>query len=478
MHNSNPTSSSSSTRDELGQNGNGTPHLKLTKQEDGTSSYSQLPELHSNQNEITAFQEEKEDLEADDTYFKDEEIDEIIELHEQDIEDEEVMDMDEEEDDADLSQSIYEEHELQDLEESYTLPENYEDQAQLVFDAHKEPVYAISCHPTLPYVVSGGGDDESYVWNIQTGQLLHSQTKTHTDSVVCVSFNFDAQYYATGGMDRLVIIYEVTNGQQVATFEASDEILWLDWHPKGNVLVCGTNDGQLWLWNVITQALMQVFHGIHRSAVNCGQFTPNGKQIISGSEDGSLVLWDPHTAQPVFKFTHQNHRWFDKEESITALKVHPNHTMVVVGGSQGQVKLVHLQNGQILSSFNTHTMSIESIRFSSTLPFAAIASVDANVTILDLQHTSFRCHLSHPEAVTALEWVTIPSSSSSNTFLISTCVDGMVRAWDTRTGSLLKTWSGHLQPILCLSIHSAEGKIITGSDDGTCRVFSLSDIPN
>ncbi|RKO95152.1 hypothetical protein CAUPRSCDRAFT_9346, partial [Caulochytrium protostelioides] len=57
---------------------------------------------------------------------------------------------------------------------------------------------------------------------------------------------------------------------------------------------------------------------------------------------------------------------------------------------------------------------------------------------------------------------------------ITTAVDGAVRLWDSLSGTLLRTWRGHLAPVLSLDVHAGHKTVITGSDDGTARLFQWS----
>ena len=35
-----------------------------------------------------------------------------------------------------------------------------------------EPVYCVTLHPLLPIAATGGGDDQSMMWNYQSGELI------------------------------------------------------------------------------------------------------------------------------------------------------------------------------------------------------------------------------------------------------------------------------------------------------------------
>lgn len=102
-----------------------------------------------------------------------------------------------------------------------------------------EPVYAIAMHPKEPTImVSGGGDDKSYIWRNDTGEMLY-ELSGHTDSVTAVGFSVDGEYVASAGMDGKVRVWKSATGEFCTAVEGPDEIVvcisrcfiqkWDDW---------------------------------------------------------------------------------------------------------------------------------------------------------------------------------------------------------------------------------------------------------
>ena len=54
------------------------------------------------------------------------------------------------------------------------------------------------------------------------------------------------------------------------------------------------------------------------------------------------------------------------------------------------------------------------------------------------------------------------------------CNDGKARAFDAKSGALKRTFPGHTAGINC--IQYIEGKLFTGSSDGTLRVWDATNI--
>ncbi|GBC02923.1 hypothetical protein RclHR1_00490009 [Rhizophagus clarus] len=349
--------------------------------------------------------------------------------------------MDEEEDERNEEQQDEIENEMIELK----------DDSLQGFFGHQDSVYAIDINPIdESIIVSGGGDDKSFLWNCDTGEQL-SELLGHTDSVTSTLFSKDGQYVASGGMDGKVKVWKVENRELILSLEGPDEIVWLDWHPKGNILLAGANDSTIWMWQG------------HSSSVTAGQFTPDGKKIVSGSEDTSLIVWDPKTANSIFKISGEDARFH--KEGITCLAVNQESTLVLSGSTDASAKLLNLTNGSILGSFEDHTESIETIGFSNVLPLAATGSVDAKLNIWDVTTMRLRQTCNHDDAIVKLQW-------HNDSPLLTTCsADRTVRVWDGRTGNCEKIFHGHQNTILGFTISKDGKKIVTAGDDHVCLVY-------
>ncbi|KAJ1947107.1 60S ribosomal subunit assembly or modification protein [Kickxella alabastrina] len=337
-----------------------------------------------------------------------------------------------------------------------------EDDSIQGFFLHKEPVFSVDINQKNENLaVSGGGDDRAYLWRLDTGDTVAELDK-HDDSVSSVKFSNDGTLVASGGMDGKVNVYTVDNAKRCVTLEGPDEIQWINWHPKGNVLLAGSNDASLWMWSLPTGDFMNVFNG-HAAPITCGQFTNSGRNIVSGSEDGSLIIWDPKTAAIVTQFTSDNERFH--QEAITSLAIAKDDQTILTGSTDSTAKLVHI-NGTVLGSLENATESIEAVGLCSILPLAATGSVDGSLSIWDINSMRLRTTLKHDDSVNRIMW------HEDSPLLTSVSMDCTVRTWDTRTGECVRTSRGHQEGIMEFAM-TKDGKIaVTASDDGCCLVFS------
>lgn len=143
-------------------------------------------------------------------------------------------------------------------------PLGAEDDSIHCFEAHKDSIYAVAWSPVSPNIVAtGGGDDRAFLWRASVGEFTEDSLQTyelagHSDSVSSIGFNGDGTLLATGGMDGKVMIWEVSSGKRISTLEGPGEAIeWLQWHPKGNVVLAGSSDFTTWMWNAANGQCMQ-----------------------------------------------------------------------------------------------------------------------------------------------------------------------------------------------------------------------------
>ncbi|KZV80343.1 WD40 repeat-like protein [Exidia glandulosa HHB12029] len=357
-----------------------------------------------------------------------------------------------------------------------------EDNSIQSFPVHVKSVFAVSVHPRLPIAASGGEDDLGYLWNIEDGEQIVKLTG-HTDSVSATAFSADGELIATGGMDGKVRIWRrVAKDESYKAWEfltelpGPDEVMWLRWHPRGAVLLAGSNDGMVWLWQLPSGQTMQVFAG-HTEPVHAGNFTPDGKRIVTASSDGTLILWDPRQSAPVWKLTPQDGR-FAMEGGITSLAINSTSTLAVVGGADGGIRVVNLLKGDLVGALEGHAQgeSVEAVEFIE-LTGAGVGSnvvvtggTDGKACIWDLSTMRLRSTLEHKDAITKLFAHPQPNSH----LLTTASADRTLRTWDARTGTLLKEHGGHNGPINDAAIALGGARLVSAGDDGVCLVFDCT----
>ncbi|KAK7507275.1 hypothetical protein BaRGS_00001210 [Batillaria attramentaria] len=381
-----------------------------------------------------------------------------------------------------------------------------DEKAAVVFTGHRdkphpedEPpeVYAVHIDPSgSGLVVTGGRDDMAYVWNAATGQVLF-KCAGHKNSVTCVAFSHDGLYVASADLDGLVKVWRCESKAAVWFFESGSDITWLQWHHAAHVLVAGTQDGEVWMWK-IPSGDCKTFQS-HGAPSQCGRIMPDGKSACVGYGDGVVKLWDLKAGKPQHTWQHSvmpdEASMQEREDSepdeggemraeasgggeegatspvaILCVDCSADNSLIMSGCADATVKIFNTSSGKLVSAFNCAVNrdkdnSVEAVGFCPSAPYAATATNSGAVEIWDLP-TSV-------EGVCKVRW-----SSSSAPLLYTACLDGIMRLWDTRSGSSKAVWTGHAKHrgILDFDVARDESCLVSASEDGTARVFDLRSV--
>ena len=353
------------------------------------------------------------------------------------------------------------------------MQEDYEDDSIHAFEAHSAGVYAVAWSPVSEdLVATGGGDDRAFIWRVGEDAFLENQGHAielsgHTDTVSSLSFSADGTMLASGGMDGCCRIWNSTDGKLIQCLEGPAEAIeWVRWHPKGNVVLAGSADFTVWMWLAATGACMQVFTG-HAGPVTCGGFSFDGKLVVTGGgeNDASLRVWDPRTGE--CKTTIQGAHFH--ETGLTCVAMHPESNAAITGSESGTVKIVALENGRVVTELVGHdeNASVEAAVYIPNLPLAATGALDGKLIIWDATSGTPRAICQHPDGVIRI------AVHPTQPLVFSGCLDGSVRCWDVRTGVCSHTWQGHAEAVQDLAVSPNGNFVLSGSEDGTARVFSL-----
>ena len=81
----------------------------------------------------------------------------------------------------------------------------------------------------------------------------------HTDTVVSLAFSASGVLLASGGLDATVRVWSTADGALVRALEGpADDVHWVAWHPRGDVVLAGSEDFSAWMWLARSGDCMQV----------------------------------------------------------------------------------------------------------------------------------------------------------------------------------------------------------------------------
>ena len=144
-------------------------------------------------------------------------------------------------------------------------------------------------------VFTGGWHSGIHVWDVHTGELLHTLVggAGEPSPVTAIAFSPDGTRFASGSSDLTVRVWDAKTREVLHTLTGgkhSYTVRAISFSSDGKVLATGGDD-TIRLWDVHTGALLWKFEG-HISSVEFVEFAADGDTLASWSSDGTVLLWD------------------------------------------------------------------------------------------------------------------------------------------------------------------------------------------
>lgn len=363
-----------------------------------------------------------------------------------------------------------------------------------VFQDHQEQVLSVAFSSSLlpdGSIVFGTGskDDHAIIYHVSgDAEPRKIVLEGHHESVNCVKFSPDGQIFATGDLGGIVITWNSLTGEKIAQMETSKDpnyipsekgdeeeneeeesspqegVEWISWHPTLPAILVGDAAGLIWLFNAKTAKCAKVY-SCHAGSVTCGGFRPDGSKLWSGSDDEIVKIWAAKSGEAIqtVHFIHATHA------PIISGDCSPNGALIVVGDSEGRTKIVRIDDGKVLGVLECGKESIEDVKFSPDSLWVAAAGMNSCVTIWNTNTFIMRLALQHPSGVSCIKWhPTLP-------YLITGCLDGKIRIFDSRNGENVCQFHGHHGMVISLDVRSTSGSssdlfVLSGSEDTTVHL--------
>ena len=264
--------------------------------------------------------------------------------------------------------------------------------------------------------------------------------------------------------------------------------------PDGKLLVTGSPDKTLIVWDLQTRATSGRFTG-HTAAVTAVTFDPSGRQVASSSDDGTVMIWDPktvgvaHTLTVTGKVPVGAVAWATVGDRLAAgcadgtirvwdttswgapkeLKGHLSPVTGVAFGRAGKL---------LYSSSEDHTVRVWDLTLGSQTAIygpggTAVAGTACNVSN-DCSTGQF-CHDRKCWKMDPSRGHTGPvrgvAVSMAGTVVASVSDDGRGIVWDVSTGKVKYELKGHGKPVRGVAYDGSSGGLVTASEDGTARLW-------
>jgi WD40 repeat protein/serine/threonine protein kinase len=360
------------------------------------------------------------------------------------------------------------------------------------FTGHDGAIYSARFSPDGKLVATGGYDKLVMIWNPETvkpvdieAQLedrpepapTHLRLAGHDGPVRSVAFSPNGELVVSGSEDNSLRVWDVAAGEVVKTLRGhGSSVRSCTFSPDGTFILAG-DDQRVCRWDLAGYQEVRVLHATvfrgHEDAVLSARFSKDGEKIVTASRDRTASLWNAVTGEPIRRFQ-EGHEFL-----VSSAQYFPDGKLVATGAGDNSVRVWNATAGTQLAMY-TPTGRIGTLAISPDGQWIATGSVGANVQIWPT-----------PKAANAAQQdVTQPAATLRGHQKVVSALafspDGQWLASGDELGRayLWKRDNGTWEPVHELSSHSAgitamrftpDGRrLIVASDDHTCGQWDVA----
>ncbi|EDV28761.1 uncharacterized protein TRIADDRAFT_19671 [Trichoplax adhaerens] len=231
-------------------------------------------------------------------------------------------------------------------------------------DKHTSAVHGVhvtsDCRIILSYTynIDVIANHEVLAWNLQTGEYLYNlQLPRHKKDITFITICKEKNYYVSGSIDNTLKKWDLETGELLETLTISSGFLYsVHIMPHGQTrneryLLTGSSDTTVIIWDMETRKI----HGkmaAHQSSIKsiAVAITENKLIAASGSDRGVVCLWDFH--QPNCKVMHQLEGHQSSVEGLT-FALDDNY-LISMSTKESVLKIWHTKRGYLIANYYLH----------------------------------------------------------------------------------------------------------------------------
>ncbi|VDN97817.1 unnamed protein product, partial [Rodentolepis nana] len=153
--------------------------------------------------------------------------------------------------------------------------------------------YDLAVSLTTSTVVSGHSDKKIRFWDVNSFQMARETLLS--GRITGLDISSDERFVAACTRSNSLYIVDFRRDEVLQSFQAEDFKVHSDFvrpcfSSDGAYIACGSQNGDILIWNRETCKLEKVLHG-HDNMVLCTSWSPRGDQIASCERGKKIVLW-------------------------------------------------------------------------------------------------------------------------------------------------------------------------------------------
>ena len=276
--------------------------------------------------------------------------------------------------------------------------------------------------------------------------------------VKSLSMTNDGKLLVMGSFNSMIYVWNVDSGTLIRTLRGHmREVLTVNISLDGKRIVSGSADNTAIVWDIETGNIIRQYKK-HTASVASACFSVGGNYILTGSDDGSAIVWDCETGDILKVIKHPR--------GVHAVCFSPDSQYVLTGCDDNFVRVCELNTDNV-KKLEGHRGDILSICFSPDRTRFLTASVDATAIIWDQKTKVIIGALKgHNELIGDAKF------SSDGSKIVTSSHDDTVIIWDATSFNMKNVLKGHKGNVLSSCFLKNDSLVATTGYDGIIRIWS------
>jgi WD40 repeat protein len=365
-----------------------------------------------------------------------------------------------------------------------------------VIDNDKHAIRSIAFNPDGRMLVTGSYSNTVKLLDVQEQKCLKT-LKGLDDDILSIAFHPSSNLLASSG-DKIVRLWNISkiiNGhfqpinlddEYKLACKHEDYIWSVAFHPTGNFLATGSDDGKIGLWNVREKQHIDSIK-VDARRIRSVAFSPNGKKLAcvrsdKGTARGEYNIW-------VWNFLESNRKSryelkyklpLVHKDWLWSLAISHDNQILASAGEDKIICLWDLSTGTHITNIEQHKAMIYSVAFSSGERILASGSGDRTIMLWNIADPHNPVHLrtlegedGHTDWVWSVAFRPITDQLPQK-ILASGSADCTVKLWNLDTGRCIQTLEaneGYPNVVRCVTFSLDGATLASAGDDESIQIW-------
>jgi len=286
----------------------------------------------------------------------------------------------------------------------------------------------------------------------------------HDDSIWAISWA-KSNVIVTGSLDETVKVWDPADMKTPKHKFGSHElaIVSVDCNNDGTKVVTSSMDGQIRVYDLESAKLFQT---INAGAVETWtiSYMPGKDVVASGAHSGSVNIWDMKTGKKAQTLTTEG-------KFTMSLAYSQDAAYLACGSHDGIVHIFDSKSNKSLHKISAHNKAVRSLTFNNNGSSLITGAEDAHIKSYDVKGGNQEKNITGHSS-----WVlSVQMNPKNNRQIASSSSDKKVKIWDFQTNESVHTFDNHDDQVWGIS-YSPDGNYLASvSDDCSLQIFEVKE---